>query len=133
MNNLLTKILNDGETIISNIMAEWPTVINQRQLIQLRTALLTCIADLRRKQADRHVALQLKKTKIIGELIASGIKKSPAEDDADDQIREEKYELEKDKSDVEIVLEVYKNRAYHLRISEIDLMKIGLGSPDLDR
>jgi hypothetical protein len=126
----LELLFDAGETIISDICTNGESIINQRQLINAKTKFLIELGKARRDVKDKRTILKAKIKNEVARLMAEGQKKTPAGEEADDRSREERHELEKMDSDLEIMLLLAHNRSYHMRASEISLNKVGVGEKD---
>lgn len=124
----LENIFNEWETIIADIIDNGISLDKQRALIQCKTKFIVAIGDARKSIKDDRLVLktnQMSDVKILME--EKQMKKTPAREEVEELSRPARYNLEKLEIDMETMMDIAKNRTYHLRISEIDLNKVWIG------
>ncbi len=89
------------------------------------------IQETRKNISDAWLNFKAKRNTMIQALIDEGAKKSPSKDVVAEETREEKYEIMKREIDVETMMDIAKNRTYHLRVGEIDINKVGVGQDQI--
>jgi len=132
MDKSIEIIFQEWEDIITDIMTNGVTLMNHRQLIQKRKELISMIAHIKKQTKDAWMEQKTEERKKINALIEQWVKKTPAYEEVQDECRPQRYELEKIEIHIEAFTDHLKNRAYHLRVNEIDLNKVWIWSDDFN-
>jgi hypothetical protein len=120
-------IINNWRETIDKINTEWVTLHDHRKLIDIRDQLIVAVWNLKKLNKDARLDQKNKETEEIKYLMEQWAKKTPAYEEVQNQNRSERYNLEKVDIDIETIADQVKNRAYYIRINEIDLMKLWVG------
>ena len=125
----LEMLFDSGEAIIADIMTNGVSLSNHRQLIQTKTKFLQAILIAQKAIKDKRLSLKANMARDIKlTMDEKKMAKTPAKDEVEELSRPDRYELEKVDLSIETMLEIAKNRTYHLRINEIDINKVGIGA-----
>jgi len=124
----LQDIISEGNTILNGINKDWVSLTNARQLIQKRDELLYAIGEHRKLMKDKRLEQKDNELTAIKQLMDQWAKKTPAYEEVQNDQRSARYELEKLDIAIDTVIDQAKNRAYYIRINELDLNKVWVGS-----
>lgn len=123
----ILEIYQEWQVVISEIENDWVTLVNHRQLINKRDELIRAVAHHRKLIKDAWLEQKNQEEEQIKRLMDEGAKKTPAKEEVQNDNREARYTIEKLEIDVDMYADLVKNRAYTLRINELDLNKAGVG------
>ena len=123
----IQDIINNWRETIDKINLEWVTLHDHRKLIDIRDQLIVAVWNLKKLNKDARLTQKDNETKEIKYLMEQWAKKTPAYEEVQNQNRADRYNLEKTDIDIETIADQVKNRAYYIRINEIDLMKLWVG------
>lgn len=128
----LQGIYEAGELIIAEIDKNGVTLQNHRQLIQYTKRLIKAIGEARKAIKDQRLTLKTNEMSDVKKLMEEKqIKKTPAREEVQELSRPSRYELEKAEIDIETMLDLVQARNKNIRINEVDLNKVWIGTDQI--
>ena len=124
----LELIFDEWEAVIADVITNGISLDKQRKMIQIKTRFIQEIGTSRKSIKDKWLNLKTRENRAKQQYIQDGMAKTPAGDQALEDSRSERYELEKLEIDIETMQDIAMNRNYHLRINEIDVNKVWVGT-----